>query len=79
MRQCIPVLIATLLLAGCGESTQAPNLPAADTAYAPVLQQKLLDAKPGDVIEIPAGRFAFDRSLTLRASGITLRLSLIHI
>ena len=30
-------------------------------------------AKPGDVIEIPAGRHAFDRSLTLRASGVTIR------
>ena len=73
MRQCIPALIVAVLLAGCGESTQTANTPPADTAYAAVLQQKLLDAKPGDVIEIPAGRFAFDRSLTLRASGITLR------
>ncbi|MCQ4164988.1 parallel beta-helix domain-containing protein [Tahibacter harae] len=72
MRQCIPALVAAVLLAGCGESTQTPDA-SADTAYAAVLQQKLLDAKPGDVIEIPAGRFAFDRSLTLRASGITLR------
>ncbi|HSX60163.1 MAG TPA: parallel beta-helix domain-containing protein [Tahibacter sp.] len=71
MRQCIPTIAFALLLAGCGEAT--PPAPAADTAYAPKLQQQLLDAKPGDVIEIPAGRFAFDRSLTLRASGITIR------
>lgn len=72
MRQCIPMFAAALLLAGCGESPQPPA-PAADASYAPTLQQQLLDAKPGDVIEIPAGRFAFDRSLTLRASGITIR------
>lgn len=72
MRQCIPALVVAALLAGCGESTPTPDA-TADTAYAAVLQQKLLDAKPGDVIEIPAGRYAFDRSLTLRASGITLR------
>lgn len=72
MRQCIPMFAAALLLVGCGESPQPPA-PAADASYAPTLQQQLLDAKPGDVIEIPAGRFAFDRSLTLRASGITIR------
>lgn len=73
MRQCIPVLVSAALLAGCGESAQGPATPAADTAYAATLHQQLLDAKPGDVIEIPAGRFAFDRSLTLRASGVTIR------
>ena len=72
MRQCIPMIAIALLLAGCGEPAQPPA-PAADASYAPKLQQQLLDAKPGDVIEIPAGRFAFDRSLTLRASGITIR------
>jgi parallel beta-helix repeat protein len=71
MRQCIPVIAFALLLAGCGDSQPPP--PAADASYAPKLQQQLLDAKPGDVIEIPAGRYAFDRSLTLRASGITIR------
>jgi parallel beta-helix repeat protein len=71
MRQCIPVIAFALLLAGCGDSQ--PPAPAADASYAPKLQQQLLDAKPGDVIEIPAGRYAFDRSLTLRASGITIR------
>ncbi len=71
MRHCLTVFAIALALAGCGDST--PPAPAGDTSYAPKLQQQLLDAKPGDVIEIPAGRFAFDRSLTLRASGITLR------
>jgi parallel beta-helix repeat protein len=73
MRQCIPVFAIAALLCACGEGTQGPATPPADTAYAAKLQQLLLDAKPGDVIEIPAGRYAFDRSLTLRASGITLR------
>jgi parallel beta-helix repeat protein len=65
------VFVIALALAGCGEP--APPAPVGDASYAPRLQQQLLDAKPGDVIEIPAGRFAFDRSLTLRASGITIR------
>ncbi|TDR40042.1 parallel beta-helix repeat protein [Tahibacter aquaticus] len=73
MRQCIPVFALAALLGACGEAGQNAAQPAADTSYAATLHQKLLDAKPGDVIEIPAGRFAFDRSLTLRASGITIR------
>jgi parallel beta-helix repeat protein len=72
MRQCIPVFAFALLLAACG-GPEPPPAPAGDASYAPKLQQQLLDAKPGDVIEVPAGRFAFDRSLTLRASGITIR------
>ena len=51
----------------------AAEVPAGDAAFATTLQERLLDAKPGDVIEIPAGRHAFDRSLTLRASGVTIR------
>lgn len=37
------------------------------------LQEALLDAQPGDVIEIPAGTFSFDRSLSLDVDGVTIR------
>ena len=37
------------------------------------LRQDLISAQPGDVITIPAGRFEFDRSLTLTADGVTIR------
>jgi parallel beta-helix repeat protein len=37
------------------------------------LQEKLLDAKPGDVIDIPAGKYALSRSLSLTANGVTIR------
>lgn len=37
------------------------------------LQELLLDAKPGDVIDIPAGTFSFDRSLSLNVDGVTIR------
>lgn len=46
---------------------------AADGAFAATLQERLLDAKPGDVIDIPAGRHQFERSLSLRADGVTIR------
>ncbi|HBN54915.1 MAG TPA: hypothetical protein DD456_13095 [Stenotrophomonas sp.] len=60
-----------LLLSGC---QKAPDTPApGDAGFAKVLQQKLLDAKPGDVIEVPEGIFQFDRSLSLRVDNVTLR------
>lgn len=63
-------ITGALVLAGCQQQAAAP---AADPGFQKVLIERLLDAKPGDVIEIPAGRHAFDRSLTLRVSGVTIR------
>lgn len=70
------IVIATAItgctaLAACQQAGRTPV--AADASYQKVLIERLLDAKPGDVIEIPAGRFAFDRSLTLRVDGVTIR------
>lgn len=63
-----------LVAAGCGGTTQAPQgLSADDAAFQKKLQEQLLDAKPGSVIEIPAGKHALDRVLTLRANGVTIR------
>ncbi|HEY1034304.1 MAG TPA: parallel beta-helix domain-containing protein, partial [Pseudoxanthomonas sp.] len=63
-----------LLAAGCQpKAPETATVAAADAAFATTLQERLLDAKPGDIIEIPAGRHQFDRSLTLRANGVTIR------
>jgi len=64
-----------LALAACQPKgdEQAPKADAASTDFARKLHERLLDAKPGDVIEIPAGTYHFDRSLTLRADGVTIR------
>ncbi|MBV8124475.1 MAG: right-handed parallel beta-helix repeat-containing protein [Burkholderiaceae bacterium] len=43
------------------------------TALEQKIQAQLLDAKPGSVIEIPAGHFHFDRGLSLRGDGVTIR------
>lgn len=51
----------------------AAGLSAADRAFQQQLQEQFLDAKPGTVIQIPAGKHALDRVLTLRASGVTVR------
>ncbi|WP_282278164.1 parallel beta-helix domain-containing protein [Stenotrophomonas sp. PS02297] len=63
-----------LLLSACQQKApDAPAPPAGDAGFARVLQEKLLDAKPGDVIEVPEGTFQFDRSLSLRVDNVTLR------
>ena len=69
------ILLSTLvmsLLAACQPSAPPPPS-SADAAFQKKLQEQLIDAKPGDVIEIPAGTYRFDRSLSLRTSGVTIR------
>jgi parallel beta-helix repeat protein len=62
------------ILAGCGNQGNAPQaLSADDLAFQKKLQEQFLDAKPGSVIEIPAGKHALDRVLTLRVNGVTIR------
>lgn len=76
MRQHVVVAALLLALAACQKNETAPAsaaVAAGDAGFAAQLHERLLDAKPGDVIEIPAGKFTFDRSLTLRANGVTLR------
>ena len=62
-----------LVLSGCNKAPEAPVPAPADAGFAKVLQEKLLDARPGDVIEVPEGTFRFDRSLSLRVDNVTLR------
>ena len=54
----------------CGSGATAPET---DASYQDELQLALLDAKPGDVITIPAGTHQLDRGLSLTASGVTIR------
>lgn len=58
------------------ETTAAPE-PEPEPEPEPIdettLQEALLDAQPGDVIEIPAGTFSFERSLSLDVDGVTIR------
>ncbi|MBN7136852.1 hypothetical protein A7A76_19100 [Lysobacter enzymogenes] len=71
------VLALALAAAACGpeqaQHTPTPEVAAGDAGFADALRTKLLDAKPGDVIEVPPGRYSFDRSLTLRVDGVTIR------
>ena len=64
------------LLAGCSKN-EAPATTAAateaDAAFQKKLQEQLLDAKPGSVVEIPAGTYHLTSGLTLRNNGVTVR------
>lgn len=72
MRKTFVALALGAALAGCGESAPPPQS-AADVSFQAKLQQQLLDAKPGSVIEIPAGRYTLNRGLSLRTDGVTIR------
>ena len=62
MRKTIAVVATTLLFA-CAEPVP----------FEESFRAALETAKPGDVIEIPAGTFSFDRSLIVNTDGVTIR------
>ncbi|MYA68196.1 MAG: hypothetical protein F4Y22_13240 [Gammaproteobacteria bacterium] len=55
-----------LTLAACGE-------PQPQLSFEESLQQQLIEAEPGDVIEIPAGTHELTRSLSLDVPGVKIR------
>jgi parallel beta-helix repeat protein len=63
------------LLGACGKSETPMTREkfAADAAFQKKLQEQLLDAKPGSVVEIPAGTYHLTSGLTLRGDGVTIR------
>ncbi len=62
------VLVAFLALttAACGE-------PEPQLSFEESLQRQLIEAEPGDVIEIPAGTHELTRGLSLNVPGVTIR------
>lgn len=73
----LTALLVVSCIAGCAD--RGTDGSAADARQAEAqnfqreLQERLIDAKPGTIIEIPAGRYSLDRSLSLRTSGVTIR------
>jgi parallel beta-helix repeat protein len=61
------------LLSGCGAQKTDANGFVIDPDFEKKLQQQLLDAKPGDVVTIPAGKYALSKSLSLTADGVTVK------
>ncbi|WP_107329336.1 parallel beta-helix domain-containing protein [Metapseudomonas otitidis] len=66
----LSLLALSLVLAACDEQDKAPTTHA---DFQKDLQARLIKAKPGTVIEIPAGTYQLDRSLSLKVSGVTLK------
>ena len=65
-------ILLLAFLATC--STDDPKTQTAEIlSFEEILQTQLIEAQPGDVIEIPAGIHEFTRSLSLNVSGVTLR------
>jgi len=64
---------AALAISACSEQSQSPAQSVADDSFQEALMEKLLDAVPGDVIDIPEGTYSFDRSLSLTVDGVTIR------
>ncbi|MFI2812427.1 MULTISPECIES: parallel beta-helix domain-containing protein [unclassified Microbulbifer] len=71
--------LAAVLAAACSQDKNpAGNNPETAAASASAdfqkqLLKQLISAKPGDVIELPAGNFALNRSLSLNVDGVTIR------
>lgn len=63
---------ALCILASCNQSESTDQSGEAMSVEETLMAQ-LIDAQPGDVIEIPAGEFSFDRSLSLTVDGVTIR------
>ena len=66
------VIAITLLLGACGGKEPAQQSQG-DASFESKLQEQLLDAKPGSVIDIPAGHYHLQRGLSLRTDGVTIR------
>jgi parallel beta-helix repeat protein len=66
--RCILTLICvaiTSLLGSCNQTEPQD--------FAKTLQEELIAAKPGDIIEVPQGKFHVPRTLSLTVNGVTLR------
>ncbi|MFV8783819.1 parallel beta-helix domain-containing protein [Microbulbifer sp. SA54] len=72
------VVLLTALAVACsqeGNSGKAAESSAATASadFQKQLLKQLIQAQPGDVIEIPAGKYSLNRSLSLNVDGVTIR------
>jgi len=59
----------SIALAACSDSND--SVPAPELGFADSFQAQLIQARPGDVIEVPAGVHEFTRTLSLTVPGVT--------
>jgi len=65
----VALLCLSALLASCGQD----EVPMPELSFEESLQKQFIEAKAGDVIDIPAGVHQITRSLSLNVSGVTIR------
>lgn len=63
------IICAGIFLASCGPD----EVPMPELSFEESLQQQLIEAQAGDVIEIPEGVHEITRSLSVNVSGVTIR------
>ena len=63
--------LALVLLIGCGE--KPVELSADDKNFEKTLKEKLITAKPGTIIKLPAGKFTLSTGLTLTKKGVSIK------
>ena len=73
MRKWTLTVAVAAALAACGGNQPSGTADSATGDFQAKLQQQLLDAKPGSVIDIPAGHYHLNRGLSLRTDGVTIR------
>lgn len=77
MKRMMLIVAVSLGLAACSEAPEEATETAAPAPTpqpsAQALVEQFVTASPGDVIEIPAGVYELERSLTLNVDGVTVR------
>lgn len=71
------VALAAVLVAACSQDKKESRVggpqATASADFQKQLLKQLISAQPGDVIELPAGVFHLNRSLSLNVDGVTIR------
>ena len=65
--------VAGCALAACTPATEIETDTSEAMSPEDAIMAQLIEAEPGDVIELPEGTFSFDRGLSLTVDGVTIR------
>ena len=65
--------LLTILCAGALAACSEPQVAEPELSFAEAFQTLLIQAQPGDIIEVPPGVHEFTRSLSLTVPNVTIR------
>ena len=72
LKTLLSLIFVSFLLPACSQE-QSPQRDVGPSKFQKELQTRLINAKTGDVIEIPEGFYELRRGLSLNVSGVTIR------